>query len=264
LRRFGEVITKDNTVIDLKEKPEEEKKGLANTGLYVFTKDIFNYQLKKSERGELEITDYIKLLVKDNVKVNYENADFWIPVTYPWNLLEANEVFLEKIKSRTDGTVEKGATIKGPVIIGKGTVVKAGSYIEGPVMIGEDCKIGPNCYIRAKTTLGDGSKIGNAVEVKNSIIGDNTSIGHLSYVGDSVIGDNVNFGAGTITANLRHDDKSISSPVKGELTDSGRRKLGAIIADNVHTGINTSIYPGRKIWPDKTTLPGEIVSKDIE
>jgi UDP-N-acetylglucosamine diphosphorylase / glucose-1-phosphate thymidylyltransferase / UDP-N-acetylgalactosamine diphosphorylase / glucosamine-1-phosphate N-acetyltransferase / galactosamine-1-phosphate N-acetyltransferase len=264
LRRFGEVIIKDKEAIDLKEKPKEEKKGLANTGLYVFTKDIFKYQLKKSERGEYEITDYIKLLVNNNIKVNYENAEFWLPITYPWNLLEANEVFLSSIKSRTDGTVEKGATIKGPVIIGKRTVIKAGAYIDGPVIIGEDCKIGPNCYIRAKTTIGNNSKIGNAVEVKNSIIGDNTSIGHLSYVGDSVIGDNVNLGAGTITANLRHDDKTISSPVKGGMVDSGRRKLGAIISDNVHTGINTSIYPGRKIWPDKTTLPGEIVDKDKE
>jgi bifunctional UDP-N-acetylglucosamine pyrophosphorylase/glucosamine-1-phosphate N-acetyltransferase len=51
--------------------------------------------------------------------------------------------------------------------------------------------------------------------------------------------------------------------VKGELIDTGRRKLGAIIGDNVHTGINTSIYPGRKIWPNKATKPGEIVEKDI-
>jgi bifunctional UDP-N-acetylglucosamine pyrophosphorylase/glucosamine-1-phosphate N-acetyltransferase len=131
-------------------------------------------------------------------------------------------------------------------------------------MIGENCTIGPNCFIRSCTTIGNDSKVGNAVEIKNSIIGDNTSIGHLSYVGDSVIGDYVNLGAGTITANLRHDDKNISSPVKGDMVDSGRRKLGAIIGDNVHTGINTSIYPGRKIWPEKTTLPGEIVSKDVE
>jgi NDP-sugar pyrophosphorylase family protein len=52
--------------------------------------------------------------------------------------------------------------------------------------------------------------------------------------------------------------------VRGELIDTGRRKLGTIIGDNVHTGIHTSIYPGRKIWPNESTLPGEIVTKDIE
>ena len=96
-----------------------------------------------------------------------------------------------------------------------------------------------------------------------SIIGDNTSIGHLTYVGDSVIGDNVNFGAGTIIANLRLDKANIKSYVNKELIDTGRKKLGAIIGDNVKLAINTSIYPGRKIWPEKTTLPGEIVKKDV-
>ncbi len=264
LRAFGEVKTRGKIVIGLKEKPRHLKKGLANTGLYVFTKDIFKYQLKKSKREEYEIVDYINFLIKDKVKINHEKAGFWLPITYPWTLLDANERLLSDIKTKIKGTVEERATIKGPVIIGKGTIVLSGSYIEGPVIIGEGCRIGPNCYIRAKTTIGSSSKIGNAVEIKNSVIGDNTSIGHLSYVGDSVIGDNVNFGAGTTTANLRHDDDNVKSPVKGELVDSGRRKLGTIIGDSVHTGINTSIYPGRKIWPGKTTAPGEIVKSDIE
>ena len=52
--------------------------------------------------------------------------------------------------------------------------------------------------------------------------------------------------------------------VKGQLIDTGRRKLGAIIGDHVHTGINTSIYPGRKLWPHTSTLPGQVVNEDIE
>jgi len=104
----------------------------------------------------------------------------------------------------------------------------------------------------------------NAVEIKNSILMDNTKIGHLSYVGDSVIGENVNFGAGTIIANLRHDDKNIQSEYEKKLVDTGRRKFGAVLADNAKTGIHTSIYPGRKMWPGTTTLPGEVVKKDIK
>ena len=42
----------------------------------------------------------------------------------------------------------------------------------------------------------------------------------------------------------------------------GRRKLGMIIGDDVHTGINTTIYPGRKLWSGTSTLPGEVVRKD--
>ena len=264
LSRFGEVIVKGNEVADFREKPGK-KPGLANTGVYVFKKDIFNFKLKKSERQEYEIVDFVNYLIKEGEKVNYEIvSDYWLPITYPWNLLEANEFFLSRIIISNRGIIEKGATLKGNIAIGKDTLIKAGAYIEGPVVIGDNCSIGPNCFIRGSTTIGNNSKIGNAVEIKNSIIGDNTSIGHLSYVGDSVIGDNVNLGAGTITANLRHDDSTISTPVKGSMIDTGRRKHGAIIGDNVHTGINTSIYPGRKMWPHKTTLPGEIVKKDIE
>ena len=90
-----------------------------------------------------------------------------------------------------------------------------------------------------------------------------SKVPHLSYIGDSVIGENVNLGAGTITGNLRHDNADIKSMVKDKLIDSKRRKFGTIIGDNVHTGIHTSIYPGRKIWPGKGTSPGEIVKKDI-
>ena len=77
-----------------------------------------------------------------------------------------------------------------------------------------------------------------------------------------MIGRGVNFGAGTITSNLRHDGNNHRTPVAGQLVDTGRRKFGTIVGDGVHTGINTSIYPGRKFAPGSTTLPGEVVQKD--
>ncbi|MPN52542.1 hypothetical protein SDC9_200204 [bioreactor metagenome] len=91
---------------------------------------------------------------------------------------------------------------------------------------------------------------------------DHVSVGHLSYVGDSVIASRVNFGAGTICSNLRHDGRTHHSPVDGVLVDTGRRKFGVIVGSNVHTGIHTGCYPGRKLWPNVSTLPGEIVRQD--
>ena len=132
------------------------------------------------------------------------------------------------------------------------------------MVIGTNCKIGPNCYIRGNTSIGDGCHIGQSVEIKNCVILSKTNVGHLSYVGDSVLGERVNFGAGTTTSNLRHDGKNHRSEVNGRVIDTGRRKFGTIVGDRVHTGINTSIYPGRKFWPDTTTLPGEIVRRDVK
>ncbi|MDA8980700.1 hypothetical protein N9H14_00815 [bacterium] len=99
--------------------------------------------------------------------------------------------------------------------------------------------------------------------MKNSVLFSGASVGHLSYVGDSILGEKVNFGAGTITSNLRHDGSNHRSIVAGKLIDTGRRKFGAIIGAGVHTGINTSLYPGRKLGPGTSTLPGQVVSQDL-
>jgi acetyltransferase-like isoleucine patch superfamily enzyme len=186
-------------------------------------------------------------------------------IKYPWDLLAINEEIVGGLRENCiKGTVKEGVTIDGFVSIGEGTILLPGVYIEGNVKIGENCKIGPNCYFRGSTAVGDNCHIGQAVEIKNSILMNNVGAGHLSYIGDSIIGENSNFGAGTITANFRHDGKNHRSAVDGVIIDTGRRKLGTIFGDDVHTGIHTSIYPGRKIWPKKSTLPGDIVKKDIK
>lgn len=180
---------------------------------------------------------------------------------HPWDLLALNEQLVGTIdRNRIEGTVRAGATLDGFVRLGRGSVILPGVYIEGNVVIGEDCKIGPNCYIRGNTSVGDRCHIGQAVEIKNSLLGDKVSVGHLSYAGDSVICDRVNFGAGTIISNLRHDGHNHRWLENQEFVDTGRRKFGAIIGENVHTGIHTSIYPGRSLSENSMTTPGEIVS----
>jgi bifunctional UDP-N-acetylglucosamine pyrophosphorylase/glucosamine-1-phosphate N-acetyltransferase len=185
-------------------------------------------------------------------------------IRYPWDLLRANEQYVGALEGpHIEGEVHPAAVIEGSIHLGPGSRILPGVFIEGNVIIGANCKIGPNCYLRGHTSIGDGCHIGQSVEIKNCLILSRTNVGHLSYVGDSVLGVKVNFGAGTTVSNLRHDGKTHRSMVGGELLDTGRRKFGAIIGDGVHTGINTSIYPGRKLWPATTTRPGEIVRNDI-
>ena len=185
-------------------------------------------------------------------------------ITYAWDLLRANA---EAMTSRKTYVQESGAHaslyVDGRLQLGKGTKILPGVVIEGDVIIGDNCKVGPNCYIRGSTAIGDKCHVGQAVEIKNSILLSGTNVGHLSYLGDTILGEKVNFGAGTITSNLRHDGGPHRSPVAGRMVDTGRRKLGAIVGDGVHTGIHTSLYPGRKLWPKTSTLPGAIVDKDI-
>lgn len=185
-------------------------------------------------------------------------------IQHPWDLLRANEYYVSSLtENRIFGEVHPAAVIEGVLHLGTGTRILPGVFIEGNVVIGANCKIGPNCYLRGNTSIGDGCHIGQSVEIKNCLILSKSNVGHLSYVGDSVLGENVNFGAGTTVSNLRHDGKNHRSLVGGELIDTGRRKFGTAVGDGVHTGINTSIYPGRKLWPGTSTLPGEIVTTDL-
>jgi bifunctional UDP-N-acetylglucosamine pyrophosphorylase/glucosamine-1-phosphate N-acetyltransferase len=265
--RFGVLKVKNNIFSEVVEKPKAFVSDLVNVGCFAFTKDIFNVlgKIKLSKRNEYELTDAYNLLAKKKEIKVVEVKDYWLPITYPWSLLDANEYLLEKIKTEKDKNykVEKNVQIKGEIKVGSGTVIRSGVYIEGSVVIGKNCVIGPNCYLRGATTIGDSCHIGQAVEIKNSIIGDNTNIAHLSYVGDSVIGDKVNFGAGTVIANLRFDGKNIKTPVNGVVLDTERKKLGAIIGDNCKIGINVSFWPGVKIDPNSQILPGEVVEKDV-
>ena len=91
-----------------------------------------------------------------------------------------------------------------------------------------------------------------------------TAVPHLSYVGDSVLGRDVNLGAGTNVANLRHDGASVQMMIKGEGVDTGRRKLGVVLGDEVTTGINVSLNAGVKVESGVGIEPGAVVLRDLE
>mgnify|MGYP006280169723 FL=1 len=262
---YGIVETKNDNLIKIHEKMKDPFTNLINAGIYHFDKSLFTSldQLKKSPRGEYELTDAINMLTQKKPFTAY-NLTEWQDVGYAWDLLDANKKMLERINYTLEGAIEKEAVLKGNIFVGKNTVVKSGSYIEGPVVIGENCKIGPNCYIRPHTTIGNNCHIGNACEIKNSIIMDNTNVPHHNYVGDSVIGRDCNLGSGTKIANLRLDKKNINVTLNGIQIITGRRKLGVIMGDNVQTGINSMINTGTLIGNTVFVGPSAMVTGEIQ
>jgi len=245
-RRYGAIIVEDGIVKDIIEKPDVPPSNIINAGAYILEPEVFEAiaETKKSPRGEYEVTDSFKLLMKKSHMYTYLMTGEWIDVARPWDLLEANRILMAGLKADVKGEVSDKATVIGNIQVGKGTRILPGSYVIGPAIIGEDCEIGPDAYIRPSTSIGSHCKIGAAVEIKNSIIMDRTNVPHLSYVGDSVIGERCNFGAGTKVANLRLDEKEVQVVVDGVKTGSGRRKLGVIMGDDVKTGVNASIDVG--------------------
>ncbi|MEM3579021.1 MAG: sugar phosphate nucleotidyltransferase [Candidatus Bathyarchaeia archaeon] len=262
-------LEKDGSVKRIVEKParEEAPSNMANAGLYVFSTEIFEKakKIKASSRMEWEITDAIGLFIEEGKPVfaaEIPNTD-WFDIGRPWDLLEANRWILSQMKHKILGYMETGAHVVGPVTVAETARIRSGAYIEGPAYIGEYSDIGPNCYIRPCTSIGRKVRIGNACEIKNSIIMDGVHVGHLSYVGDSVIGENCNLGAGTITANYRFDAGMVKMMVKDKLVDSGRTKLGAVLGDNVKTGINALFMPGVKVGNNCWIGPNVVVHRDV-
>jgi len=229
----------------------------------------FDKQYLESCALEVKSVDNIYANIRNQTKslektmiFNKDKMEFW-KINYLWNLLDANQKLINNIEEKKAGTVEKGATILGKVSIGEGSRIRAGSYLEGPLVIGKNCDIGPNCYLRKGVTLGNEVRIGNGCELKNTIVFNGTHIAHLSYVGDSIIGINCNFGAGTITGNLRLDDKTVKSEIEGKVLSTGRRKIGVIMGDNVKTAIDVFFMPGVIVGNNSAIGTGVIVNRNI-
>jgi UDP-N-acetylglucosamine diphosphorylase / glucose-1-phosphate thymidylyltransferase / UDP-N-acetylgalactosamine diphosphorylase / glucosamine-1-phosphate N-acetyltransferase / galactosamine-1-phosphate N-acetyltransferase len=264
---FGKIESKGGLVTEIREKASQAEPGQVNAGIYLMNPSIFTAirKTKRSVRGELELTDALRILISKGQRVYAQalGSKQWLGISYPWDLLEANQWILESEKPVSRGKMENGVHVRGSVVLEEDSVVKAGCYLEGPVHIGKRCHVGPNSYMRPYSSLGDDVKVGAGCEVKNSIVMKNTKIPHLSYVGDSIIGRECSLGAGTITANLRFDEAEVQSNVRGAWVNSRRKKLGAILGDEVRTGINVSILPGVKIGRGSWIGPGAIVDHDV-
>jgi len=266
---YGMARTSGKLLTEIVEKPQPSASpsDLANTGIYVLKPSIFDYleATARSERGELELTDAVSALARAGKDVAWARirASEWQDIGRPWDVLSANANMLACTKRFVRGKIEKGVTMTGPVTIGKGATVRTGTVIEGPAWIGEHSILGPLAHIRPATSIGKEAVIGNFCEIKNSIIMDRTHIHHLSYVGDSIIGEGCNLGAGTIVANVKLSDRTVRMKIRGNLEDTGLRKLGVFLGDNVKTGINSAIMPGVRIASGATVPAGSVVSDDI-
>jgi bifunctional UDP-N-acetylglucosamine pyrophosphorylase/glucosamine-1-phosphate N-acetyltransferase len=261
---YGVFKVKEGKAVEITEKPGNPASNLVNTGCYVVNKDFFLKldEVEKSPRGEYEITDALRKYMDDN-DVKLVEQDNWLPCSYPWQLINANEQLIEDIEHRVDGEVHESSVIRGDVIIEEGAEVREHSTVEGPAVIKSGTVVGPDAYIRPGTTLMNDVEVGKS-EVKNSVIREKTHVPHFNYVGDSYLCRKVNMGAGSKIANLRNDDRNIRMKVKGEMMDTGRNKIGAVIGSNAKIGVNCSIKPGRKIGFRAKTDSHEKVEKNVQ
>lgn len=147
--------------------------------------------------------------------------------------LGSDYVIQNEVAVHATATVEFGAVVKGPGIIGPHAFVAATAYLRGGVFLDQGCIIGLACEIKTVFMFAD------------------SKVAHLSFVGNSILGSGVNIEAGAIVANYRNemDDKRIRIVCDGRTIDTGVEKFGALIGDKTKIGANATIAPGALIAP---------------
>ncbi len=267
--KFGIIQVEDEQVTNFVEKPPKGKEpsNLAVVGVYILTKQIFDYY-KKIPVSDHQYEDAILAFIKDRNVVKAVSYDrFFAGYKYPWDLFTINKQLMNKILTKQtieeDVTISEQASVEGKVWLGKGAKVFANACVKGPCYIGENSVVGNNSLVRDYTSIGRGCVVGYSTEIKHSLVGDDCWF-HTNYVGDSIISDNCLFGAGTITANFRFDEKNVQVWIGDRRMDSGTNKLGAIIGDNCKTGINSCLEPGVKIGPQSMVGPNVDLQSDLE
>lgn len=176
------------------EKPLKPPCDLAQTGIYFYDRNFFEAykNIKKSARGEYEISDVNSWLIQNDFKVGWsEMSGYWKDSGKPADLLIANQMLLEQLAAdhfTIGATIEPGARLEGRIKIGAGTKIGPKTRVRGPVIIGENCIL-DDCSIGPYATIGQGTEIYSA-EIENSIIFENVDINCQIRVVDSIIGKN--------------------------------------------------------------------------
>lgn len=167
------------------------------------------------------------------------------------------------LKVSRDGRELAGATVlmAGVVLhgerfaFGRGVLVESGAFISGPTVIGDYSEVRQGAYLRGNCLVGKRCVVGHVTEVKHTIFLDDAKAGHFAYLGDSILGNQVNLGAGTKMANLRFVKGNVRVRTPEGTLDSGLRKFGAVLGDQVQTGCNAVTSPGTVIGRRSFLLP---------
>ena len=179
--------------------------------------------------------------------------DIFEGVTYPWEVLPKIEEFFISLGKTLDKNEyeEKGENIW----IAKSAKVAPTAYIAGPAIIGKNAEIRHCAFVRGKAIVGEGAVVGNSTELKNVILFNKVQVPHYNYIGDSILGYKSHMGAGSITSNVKSDKKLVIVKNGKEQIETGLKKFGAMLGDEVEVGCGSVLNPGTVIGKHTNIYP---------
>ena len=183
--------------------------------------------------------------------------DFLSKFEYPWEALPHVKDYIIELGNTLDK--DKYDYIGDNVWIAKSAKVFTSAYIGGPCIIGEEAEVRQCAFIRGSAIVGAGAVVGNSTELKNVILFNKVQVPHYNYVGDSILGYKAHMGAGSITSNVKSDKKLVVVHNEGTDIETGLKKFGAMLGDNVEVGCNSVLNPGTVIGKQSNVYPTSCV-----
>jgi len=180
-------------------------------------------------------------------------AELFEGCTYPWEVLPRIGDYIRKLGESLDP--EEYEKRDGDVWVAKSATVFPTAYIHGPAIIGKYAEVRHCAFIRGNAIVGENAVVGNSTELKNVVLFNGVQVPHYNYVGDSILGYKAHMGAGSITSNVKSDKKLVVVKDGNERIETGLKKFGAMIGDNVEVGCGSVLNPGTVIGPESNIYP---------
>lgn len=173
--------------------------------------------------------------------------------TYPWEVLPEIGAFIVKLGNTLDPQEYEKAGEN--IWIARSAKVAPTASITGPAIIGKEAEIRQCAFIRGNAIVGEGAVVGNSTELKNVVLFNKVQVPHYNYVGDSILGYRAHMGAGSITSNVKSDKTLVVVKGKETKIETGLKKFGAMLGDQVEVGCNSVLNPGTVIGPRSNIYP---------
>ena len=173
--------------------------------------------------------------------------------TYPWEVLPKIHDFIMEVGMLL--SKDEYEEVKEHVWVAKSAMVAPTAYINGPAIIGPDAEIRHCAFIRGNAIVGEGAVVGNSTELKNVILFDKVQVPHYNYVGDSILGYKSHMGAGSITSNVKSDKKLVVVKAANTHIETGLKKFGAMLGDEVEVGCGSVLNPGTVVGSNSNIYP---------
>ena len=179
--------------------------------------------------------------------------DLFEGLTYPWEALPKIKDFILKLgETLPEEEYEK---VGEDVWIARSATVVPSAYIHGPAIIGKNAEVRHCAFIRGNAIVGEGTVVGNSTELKNVVLFNKVQVPHYNYVGDSILGYKAHMGAGSITSNVKSDKKLVVVKTPEENMETGLKKFGAMLGDEVEVGCGTVLNPGSVVGSHTNIYP---------